>query len=239
MAEEQAFIEWRKSVPGQCAKAWEAQRLDAIVADIFGYNALQIGLPDEDLLAQSRIGAKFCCASVPDAPLCVRAEPWELPFATASVDLLLLAHTLDCVHTPHAVLREAERILRPEGTLLITGLNPFSLWRARAVRRRISPLRLREWLSVLGLETVESCFGCFRPPFRKERWLEMTRWLEAPGARLWPLGGGVYILRAVKRTRGVRLIEPQWRLGRLPGGKAATAGAARLTRREKDREPAA
>ena len=233
MAEEQAFIEWRKSVPGQCAKAWEAQRLDAIVADIFGYNALQIGLPHEDLLAQSRIGAKFCCASVPDAPLCVRAEPWELPFATASVDLLLLAHTLDCVHTPHAVLREAERILRPEGTLLITGLNPFSLWRARAVRRRISPLRLREWLSVLGLETVESCFGCFRPPFRKERWL------EAPGARFWPLGGGVYILRAVKRTRGVRLIEPQWRLGRLPGGKAATAGAARLTRREKEREPAA
>lgn len=239
MAEEQAFIEWRKSVPGQCAKAWEAQRLDAIVADIFGYNALQIGLPDEDLLAQSRIGAKFCCASVPDVPLCVRAEPWELPFATASVDLLLLAHTLDCVHTPHAVLREAERILRPEGTLLISGLNPFSLWRARAVRRRISPLRLREWLSVLGLETVESCFGCFRPPFRKERWLEMTRWLEAPGARFWPLGGGVYILRAVKRTRGVRLIEPQWRLGRLTAAKTAAAGAARLTRREKEREPAA
>lgn len=239
MAEEQAFIEWRKSVPGQCAKAWEAQRLDAIVADIFGYNALQIGLPDEDLLAQSRIGAKFCCASVPDAPLCVRAEPWELPFASASVDLLLLAHTLDCVHTPHAVLREAERILRPEGTLLIAGLNPFSLWRARAVRRRISPLRLREWLSVLGLETVESCFGCFRPPFRKERWLEMTRWLEAPGARFWPLGGGVYILRAVKRTRGVRLIEPQWRLGRLTAAKTAAAGAARLTRREKEREPAA
>lgn len=239
MAEEQAFIEWRKSVPGQCAKAWEAQRLDAIVADIFGYNALQIGLPDEDLLAQSRIGAKFCCASVPDAPLCVRAEPWELPFASASVDLLLLAHTLDCVHTPHAVLREAERILRPEGTLLISGLNPFSLWRARAVRRRISPLRLREWLSVLGLETVESCFGCFRPPFRKERWLEMTRWLEAPGARFWPLGGGVYILRAVKRTRGVRLIEPQWRLGRLTAAKTAAAGAARLTRREKEREPAA
>lgn len=169
----------------------------------------------------------------------MRAEPWELPFATASVDLLLLAHTLDCVQTPHAVLREAERILRPEGTLLISGLNPFSLWRARAVRRRISPLRLREWLSVLGLETVESCFGCFRPPFRKERWLEMCRWLEAPGARFWPLGGGVYILRAVKRTRGVRLIEPQWRLGRLPSGKAATAGAARLTRREKEREPAA
>ena len=239
MAEEQAFIEWRKSVPGQCAKAWEAQRLDAIVADIFGYNALQIGLPDEDLLAQSRIGAKFCCASVPDVPLCVRAEPWELPFASASVDLLLLAHTLDCVHTPHAVLREAERILRPEGTLLISGLNPFSLWRARAVRRRISPLRLREWLSVLGLETVESCFGCFRPPFRKERWLEMTRWLEAPGARFWPLGGGVYILRAVKRTRGVRLIEPQWRLGRLTAAKTAAAGAARLTRREKEREPAA
>ena len=35
--------------------------------------------------------------------------------------------------------------------------------------------------------------------------------MEKAGARWWPMLGGVYILRAVKRVRGMRLVTPAWR----------------------------
>jgi len=34
--------------------------------------------------------------------------------------------------------------------------------------------------------------------------------MEAAGDRWWSFAGGVYLLRAVKRVRGMRLILPPW-----------------------------
>jgi hypothetical protein len=34
--------------------------------------------------------------------------------------------------------------------------------------------------------------------------------MEAAGDRWWSFGGGIYILRAVKRVHGMRLILPAW-----------------------------
>ena len=35
--------------------------------------------------------------------------------------------------------------------------------------------------------------------------------MERAGARWWPVAGGLYIVRAVKRVHGMRLIAPTWR----------------------------
>jgi len=54
-------------------------------------------------------------------------------------------------------------------------------------------------------------FGCFAPAFADARWLERFAFLEKAGERWWKVLGGVYVVRAVKRVHGMRLIAPAWR----------------------------
>ncbi|MET0542415.1 MAG: methyltransferase domain-containing protein [Variovorax sp.] len=152
-----------------------------------------------------------------------------LPFAANSLDLVLLPHTLELSEDPHATLREVERVLVPEGRVVICGLNPHSLWgfrqrRAHLWRRLgvgelflpeagefIAYRRMRDWLRLLSFEVESGRFGAYRPAVRSDAWLERFRWLDAAGERWWPIFGAVYFLVAVKRVRGLRLLSADWR----------------------------
>lgn len=200
--------------------AWELAQFDSAVDDVFGFRAVQIGLPEVDFLRQNRISYRFTLALEPGAA--VAADPLQLPLASQSVDLVVLPHVLEGHPNPHDVLREVERVLRPEGQVVISGFNTISLWRARqlfASRHNGAPwdakfiglLRLREWLRVLGFELNGGKFGCYAPPFRNEVWLKRFAFMEKAGARWWPVTGGVYVVRAVKRVHAMRIVTPAWR----------------------------
>ena len=47
--------EFLRSPAGQYVLDWEQLQLDAAVVDIFGYHALQHGLPDIDALLENRM----------------------------------------------------------------------------------------------------------------------------------------------------------------------------------------
>ena len=156
---------------------WELAQFDSAVDDVFGFRAVQVGLPEVDFLRQNRIPYRFTLALEPGAALA--ADPLQLPLASQSVDLVALPHVLEGHHNPHDVLREVERVLMPEGQVVISGFNTASLWRAAAgvhARHRngapwdakfIGLLRLRDWLRVLGFELNGGKFGCYAPPFRE------------------------------------------------------------------------
>jgi SAM-dependent methyltransferase len=164
-----------------------------------------------------------------------------LPFAAGSLDLVVLPHTLELSDDPHATLREVERVLVPEGRVVISGLNPASLWGLRQRRGRwlrglgqgqlflpeqghfIGYWRLRDWLRLLDFEVESARFGVYRPALSSARWLERFAWMERMGARWWPILGAVYFVVAVKRVRGMRLIEPAWRQPRRRSAAPATA----------------
>ena len=55
------------------------------------------------------------------------------------------------------------------------------------------------------------CFGCYAPPLQQEKWLNRWRFMEPAGDRWWPFAGGVYMLQAIKRVEGMRLIMPSWK----------------------------
>ena len=212
--------DWLESAQGRYVMAWEQERIDAVVADRFGYNAVQLGLPQFDLLRQNRIPLHQIAGQW--GKVDVRCDLRELPFAANSIDLLVMPHVLEFHENPHQILREVERVLIPEGQVVITGFNPISFWglRRRLTRRRrnrfpndgsyISVLRLRDWLQLLSFEVDRGNFGCYAPPCVQERWLKRWRFMEAAGDRWWSFAGGVYLLRAVKRVRGMRLIVPGW-----------------------------
>jgi len=213
------LCEWFETPLGQYLLQQEQSYFDKAVADVFGFNAVQLGLARRDFLRMSRIPLRF--ASDRDGPGKVRLDIPQLPFATNSIDLLLLPHVLEFSENPHQILREAERVLMPEGHLVICGFNPRSLWGlSRMLRRKsgeypwrgrfIALPRLKDWLALLGFEMAAGRLGCYVPPFKQEKWLHRFRFLEAAGDRWWAITGGVYFLQAVKRVQGLRLIKPNW-----------------------------
>lgn len=222
------FDEWLATPQGQYVLRWEQAQYDLLVADIFGFNAVQIGMPQHDFLRANRMSLRMRCddnggvVEAPPAGIDLLASPQSLPFANASVDLVILPHILEFHASPHQILREVERVLVPEGSVIVTGFNPFSLW---GMRRRfsradapppwrgqyLSVLRLKDWFALLGFETHAGSFGCYAPPVTQEQWLQRWCFMELAGNRWWPYGGGTYIIQAIKRVHGMRLIMPSWR----------------------------
>ena len=216
----QSLSSWFTTPLGQYVLECEQKYVDDAIADVFGYNSLQLGLPEHNFLRASRI--PFKCRTAPAGAADLRADFFDLPIASNSVDLLLLPHALEFSIHPHQILREAQRVLMPEGHAVITCFNPWSLWGLRRLFTRahdsypwsgdfITLPRLKDWLALLELEVDSGRMGCYLPPCAHEKWLQRFRFMEAAGDRWWPIAGGVYFLRVVKRLRGMRVILPRWR----------------------------
>jgi SAM-dependent methyltransferase len=234
----QGFEEWLETPAGQYVLDWEQKKHDLLVADVFGFNAMQLSLPRHDFLRANRMPLRFRCddgryAGTADA----LADLHYLPFAANSLDLVVLPHTLEFDAHPHQVLREVERVLVPEGQVIVTGFNPFSLWGAkRKLSRRttappwrgtyLSVPRLKDWFTLLGFEMQAGAFGCYAPAVTQEKWLRRFRFMDAAGDRWWPIAGAVYIVQAVKRQHGMRLITPVWQ-----DRKARAKALVRVTRK--------
>ncbi|MBS0291952.1 MAG: methyltransferase domain-containing protein [Proteobacteria bacterium] len=242
---------WFATPPGRYLLAWEQERYDELVADIFGYHALQLGMPGLQGLRANRMPHRWLALGGEEAELPVDAQPVSLlaeavalPFSEASLDLVAMPHTLELSIDPHAALREVYRVLMPEGRVVISGLNPWSLWGLRQWRAHlyqrlggggrsylpdvgefITPGRLRDWLRLLGFELESISFGCYRPAAASERWLQQYGWMDGLGARWWPILGAGYVIVAAKRVQGMRLLEPSWR--KAPKAAAAQVQVAR------------
>jgi SAM-dependent methyltransferase len=225
---------WLATPPGSYLLEWESQRIDQAVADVFGFHALQLGLPELDALRANRMPHRWLACGNNDAadggPSMPRAvslhcEFDALPFPNQSLDLVVLPHVLEMAHDPHRALAEVERVLVPDGRVVILGFNPTSLW---ALRQRLGRLRrcfggaptlflpdagefigywrLRDWLRLLSFEIEGGRFGCYRPPLVSQRWLDRFDWMDRAGVHWWPVFGAVYFLTGVKRVRGMRLV---------------------------------
>jgi SAM-dependent methyltransferase len=145
----------------------------------------------------------------------------ELPFESASLDLVLMPHALEFAPDPHATLREVERVLVPEGRLVVSGFNNWSLWGARQAMGRatgniflpragefIGYRRMKDWLKLLSLEFDSGHFGCYRPPVKTAAMLNRFAFMEKVGDRWWPVFGAAYCMVAVKRVHGMRMVAP-------------------------------
>lgn len=284
------MTDWLKTPAGGYVLQWEQAHLDAAVADLFGFHALQLGLPELDALRANRMPHRWLATSsthpdpspatgstgsapaqgalsgdiasshtasshigssataAPRLATALHCDLDALPFESNSLDLVVLPHALELARDPHLTLREVERVLMPEGRVVIVGFNPTSLWgmRQRSGRWRnrlgnsvsstsstsgrlflpsagefMGYRRLRDWLRLLSFEVEAGRFGCYRPPAGSSEWLSRFEWMEHAGERWWPVFGAVYFVVAVKRVRGMRLIG----LARPPRALAAVAPA--------------
>jgi SAM-dependent methyltransferase len=241
--------DWLATPPGAYLLDWEREHMATAVANVFGFHALQLGLPELDGLAANRMPHRWLATESPHEKAAFVTDFSALPFPANSLDLVLLPHALELTADPHAALREVARVLVPEGRVVICGLNPMSLWgfrqhRAHLYRRFgwnhmflpeagefIGYLRLRDWLRLLSLDIESGEFGCYRPALANPKWLARFAWMDRAGARWWPILGAVYCLVAVKRVHGMTLLNPAWkpaiRLANAPVSVATSAGNTR------------
>ncbi len=211
--------DWFETPLGRYLLERERAYLDEVTPDIFGFHAVQLGLTGTDLLRESRITHRMRVDSVGAVDVFARSH--ELPFATQSVDLVLLPHVLEFAAEPHAILREVDRIMMPEGRMVIVGFNPWSLWGLRSAvgfsraevpwnGRFLSLPRVKDWLALLGFEVSAGQLTGYVPPIDSEKWRQRFGFMEPAGDRWWAVGGAVYMLLAIKRVRGMTLITPAW-----------------------------
>lgn len=212
--------------------------------DCFGARALLLGAgADERLLdalhVQRRFVARIAEVDVPrrspvSATHAVIADPDNLPYANGSFDVVILFHALDLAAQPHQALREAARVLADGGRLVVTGFNPWSLWGVRRLfgRRRapwnanfLSPVRMIDWLSLLGFTVSTTEFACYRPPMLRANSLFDGSIVKTIKGFVRMPFGGIWVIRArlqPPQTTGLVDAEQPELRGRL----AATAGPA-------------
>jgi SAM-dependent methyltransferase len=136
---------------------------------------------------------------------------------------MVLPHTLDFASDPHQVLREVERVLIPQGKVLLCGFNPWSqwgLWRLLHLRSSSVPWcghffsskRIQDWFSLLGFELEEVVYLHYRPPFSHLPIMQRLAFMEGIGEKIYPKLAGVYVILAVKREVMVTPLRAKWRV---------------------------
>ncbi len=171
---------WLQTPPGRYLLEWERQQFDRAVSDLFGFHAVQLGLPQLDTLACNRMPHRWVALSeasqldtVPEpvagclpVPRALVSDFEALPFDTGSLDLVVLPHTLELAQDPHQTLREVDRVLVPGGRVVIAGFNPTSLW---GLRQRYGRIALRLGFGSLFLPSGGDFIG-----YRRLRdWLQL------------------------------------------------------------------
>lgn len=225
----QALQGWYAERPGSWLSEAERGLLQSILPDLFGYHLLQVGTPDgHDWLTASRINHHIVLDagdSGVGAAAGLYAQADNLPLASESIDVVVLPHTLDFHPHPHAILREVDRVLIPEGHVVILAFNPISLWGMMRVllgwRGRMpwrgqyyTQTRMRDWLALLGFDCVQSHNIFFRPPIAHEKTMQKLEFMERFGKRCCPIFSAVYVITARKRTSTLTPIRPRWRAQR-------------------------
>ena len=253
--------DWYAKYPGVWLLEEEVVLLETSLADLFGYHILQVGLNNEaNSLIVSRIPHRmvmdvhFPISNQQDPPIAngkpdlLQGEPEYIPVASDSLDVLVLSHTLEFCTNPHQVLREVDRILIPEGHVVILGFNPWGLWmlwrmlfgwrkRAPWCGRFVSVARLKDWLRLLGFDITECKRYFFRPPLAHQGIMRRLKFLDRVGCRFWPILGGAYFVVAKKRVATLTPIRPRWRPRRSRLVTSGLAGnSTTVSNRENDSE---
>lgn len=227
---------WFDAPQGRFVLASERALMERALGEVFGFVMVQVGAwgAPGALLGARRVASVVYagCPAEPGAKQ-VETDGDLLPFAAESIDAVVLAHALECAASPHGLIREAERVLCADGHLVVLGFDPWSAW---GLRRKVGPLRfpfdqphcigearLRDWLALLGLETVAVHRHLHGLPFESEGALRRAGFLDRWGARSWPRLAGGYVLVARKRRLSLTPLRVQRERAAPAVGSTVTA----------------
>ena len=193
------YAGWRESDLGAITEALEDRLLFALLGDVAGKDALDVGCGEGAFALALGLRAAVVTAADPSGPMIaaasgrareaglsvalVQARGEQLPFADGSFDIVVAKTVLCFVGDGQPFVSEMARVLRPGGRFVIGELNKWSTWAAQR--------RLRAWF---GSKLWQR--GRFRTP-RELRRLAVTAGLDVETIR-----GAIYYprIQAVARS---------------------------------------
>ena len=211
--------DWFDSERGGRLLARESELVDRALAEAFGYYLLQLSVDSRVCLHENcRVQRKYR-GHLFDPGVDVQCSSEQLPFASESLDVVILHHVQEFVDDPYQLLREVQRVVVPHGQVLILGFNPWSPLGLYSRVRRFFPeshwhnhlitwRRMNDWLGLLGFETNRVDFG-LRLPARIAGGEDS---LPDRLARCWPFGN-FYLISAVKQVASFTPIKQRWKAG--------------------------
>lgn len=225
--------QWYQTPLGDILFSELKSRLDPVLATTFGYYSIQIGCAPnaQTLLEPCRVRYHFNLDANSNS-LDVNAHPALLPIASDSVDLVILMHHLSHTKEPHAILREAFRVLIPEGKLIIIDFNPISFWGLRHFFQswlEIIPWsghfytarRITDWMKLLGFDKQQRLQVGYMLPIHHAGLIRKLSWLEK-GMKSWlPFSSALNVLVYNKNICPMTPVRHRWVARKLLPGKVA------------------
>lgn len=221
---------WFDTIYGSELFCTEQKQVSQYFTKIFGLKILQIGCPQINYLDPNcKIHHKILLsnslsqtkADATDNRSILYCRDNYIPLATDSIDAVVLAHDLEFSENPHAVLREVDRVLLPDGHLIILGFNPWSLWGIRCALTNgkeaefpwngswLSCHRICDWLNLLDYEVTDKDFHFFKPCIDNEKLLNSMRFFEQIG-KIIPLGAAAFSINAKKKQAVLTPLKAKW-----------------------------
>jgi len=214
-------LDWLATPLGRRCLANEQRVIRGALDRLFGEQCLQIGAwgARNSFLRYARTQRRALIDWRPQVAADLISDPEQLGVASDSIDVVLLPHTLERTESPHALLREVDRILRPDGHLLVLSFTPGGLWGLRHLfaargfpagrERMIREGRLRDWLELLSFDVGSATRYCHTLPL--ERFKQLRLLPREEFAQKWlPMLSGGYLVRAQKRVHPLTPVR-MWR----------------------------
>ncbi|WP_339721813.1 methyltransferase domain-containing protein [uncultured Paraglaciecola sp.] len=213
---------WRDLPLGEELKCLIESEIAEVSRKFFGYHLIRLGnLSSQIELSLCPIKHQINITSKQHSYSNLIASSADLPVSENSVDAFLLAHELDFAKDPHQILREVDRTIMPNGYVVITGFNPFSLcglFKYLPINkgsvlhdaRFFSCGRVKDWLQLLGFEIVDVKSLLFNELFLQRKLMSQSKWSDWCHHYL-PLLTSMYIIIARKRVVPLSMIKPNWK----------------------------
>ncbi len=199
--------QWFKTSQGERLSLYIRDTLACCLQDLKGEYLLQLGIEEHgDWLKQSSIDKQI--VSMPfqgKHKTSVIAPTTQLPFESASIDVIFCPFTFSMVKHRYALMDEIDRVLAPQGVLLAYQINPFSWWgvpwqslKPLKAHGLVSAFSLRKMVQDRGYYIHDIQRSVFWPPsVRKLFWEKL---FEKMGQMILPSPHGMYLLCAQKNT---------------------------------------
>lgn len=231
---------WYDTPLGQEIRSQEQRLIDEALTHVQGNHLVQITLDGRRWFCDEA-RAQHGVLVAPRLELGMEANSLlaaheALPIQSAVIDILILHHALEFSSEPHQVLREAARVLRPGGHLILIGFNPHSFFGIHKRLKRadtapwnsalLSPGRLTDWFHLLQLSPMVTHSRGFEYPFENRKWRKRLRPLSFLAKNSPIPFGNLFSMTARKDVGGMTPILPEWNR-RLLGGLQVIESKAR------------
>lgn len=236
-----SLLQWYQQPLGHYIAEHEQKILADVLPSNSGFYQVQFGSPNIlPVLKANALKLFFHLSPVAEASANntqVCSTYTQLPLRSNSIDLVFLPHILEFEHTPRLILKEAWRILAPDGYIALVGFNPWSFWGIQSFFNKLSGFprlqhfysaqKIRHWITQLGAEIMTYKTLIFTSPQCLDKDFQPARTgSEKLLSALLPSQGAIYIIVAKKRIIALSPIKPSWRWQAPIIGKSFSGPAA-------------